>query len=347
MKRFEITIKPLSGFGTPLKGDTLFGHFCWQAANRPEWLDGGLDAALNAYPEEPFAVFSSAVPKLPGKPDRYLLKRPDLPLHMLFKEKDPGDRVLNYQGLKHRKSKKWMLSSIEKPIALHNSAFLNDREAANAVCPAASDALGKDVDAFEEHGFFQGFDQPHNTINRLTGTTGKGAFAPYSMHNVYYGAGMELAIFVLVHPKWTDIDRVVQALRDIGRFGFGRDASIGMGRFEVASLKEHALSLPKKTDGIYTLAPCLPRGRALADRCRFTPFTRFGRHGDRLAISRNPFKAPVIMADEGAVFLPDLGAPFEKPYVGSAVTGVSKVEPGTVVQGYAPYLPIRLEKSDE
>ena len=49
------------------------------------------------------------------------------------------------------------------------------------------------------------------------------------------------------------------------------------------------------------------------------------------------------MADEGAVFIPNDKGVFDKPYIGRAVTGVSKAEPSSVVQGYAPYLPLKLE----
>jgi hypothetical protein len=62
-----LTITPLSPFGTPLKGDTLFGHVCWQAAEDPALLDGGLERWVGLYPERPFAVFSSAFPLLTGE----------------------------------------------------------------------------------------------------------------------------------------------------------------------------------------------------------------------------------------------------------------------------------------
>jgi CRISPR-associated protein Csm4 len=348
VKRFEITIKPQSGIGTPLKGDTLFGHFCWQAANQPELVDGGLEAALEMYPTEPFAVFSSAFPKLAETPPRYILKRPDLPLHMFLEDKGESDRFAYYQGLKNQKKKKWMVLIEDNPLSLESAVFLDDRELAEIAGVHLEQARPRSrMEGRDGLALCKWFDQPHNTINRLTGTTGKGSFAPYNMQNLYYTAGTELAVFVLFNEKWTDIERVVKALANIGRFGFGRDASTGLGRFEVSGCKESPQPLPKKSEGIYTLAPCLPGDKDTSRRCRFTPFTRFGRHGDRLAISRNPFKAPVIMADEGAVFLPESNTPFAKPYIGSAVAGVSKVQPTAVVQGYAPYLPIRLENKHE
>jgi CRISPR-associated protein Csm4 len=76
----------------------------------------------------------------------------------------------------------------------------------------------------------------------------------------------------------------------------------------------------------------------------FAPFTRFGRHGDVLAKSSNPFKNPVIMADEGAIFMPaDLDRTMNKPYIGTAVTNISKAEPNAVTQGYSLYIPVIVE----
>lgn len=92
MRFYAITITPISGFATPLKGDTLFGQFCWQIANRPDsFLHGGQkfnDVIQNyAKGEKPFAVFSSAFPKL-DNPSRVALKRPDLPAGRFFPLKD-------------------------------------------------------------------------------------------------------------------------------------------------------------------------------------------------------------------------------------------------------------------
>ena len=85
MKLYEITIKPVSGFGTPLKGDTLFGHVCWQAAYVAKILNGGLDKWIACYGEKPFAVFSTAWPKLCDKGKWfYAVKRPDVPLSRHF-----------------------------------------------------------------------------------------------------------------------------------------------------------------------------------------------------------------------------------------------------------------------
>ncbi len=321
MKFYEITIRPLSAFGTSLKGDTLFGHFCWQAAYDPSLVEGGLEKALAQYHKKPFAVFSTACPKIEGKSGRYVFKRPDVPLSWLFPV-NTEDCEQRYKDMKENKKRKWMLLGRDLQIDLRKATFIGNEDLAG------------------EQSLFRSFLQPHNTINRLSGTTGTGAFAPYSTVNDYYCPQTELVIFVWVEETLTRIESIRKGLETIGRFGFGRDASTGLGRFEVLNSEEIELPRVANANAAYTLAPCVPESY---NQAYFAPFIRYGKHGDRMATSRNPFKNPVIMADEGAVFVPNDADFFDKPYMGMAVAGVSKAQTNAVTQGYAPYLPLRLE----
>lgn len=316
MKLYEITLQPRSAFITPLKGDTLFGHFCWQAAYDPSLVDGGLEQQIALYGKEPFAIFSSAFHRT-KKEATWFLKRPDIPLRFFpaFVKMTKKERIRTAKEMKNRK---WM--PVTEPLVLN---------------PAR--------DAFQDIKQAQiTMSHPHNSINRLTDTTGKGMFAPYSTQTAWFFPDTILSVFVLIRETVTDIDRIVSGLRNIGRWGFGKDASTGMGRFDVTGSRELSLPDCSKADAFYTLAPSVPEKGAW-QRCFFSPFTRFGKHGAELATGGNPFKNPVIMADEGAVIFPDQSGAErckESPYTGSAVQNVSKIMPQTVVQGYAPVLPI-------
>ena len=46
MKTYIVTIKPCSGFGTPIKGDTLFGNICWQIAYHEGLWETSLEKLL-------------------------------------------------------------------------------------------------------------------------------------------------------------------------------------------------------------------------------------------------------------------------------------------------------------
>ncbi len=330
MDFYEIVIKPDSAFGTPLSGDTLFGHFCWQAAHDPALLKQDLDQAIREYPHTPFAVFSSAWPKSPDKDSLCYVKRPDIPLSQFMatdKHQSKKDRI---REAKELKSNKWITVHPDMRITATQEHLVSGSTLADR-------CTGDPTLAFED--IETPANQTRNTIHRLTGTTGTGRFAPFEVQKTVYAPGVLLSIFILIDTLFCDIEGIEQGLSRVGQFGFGKDATTGMGRFTVDAI--NALPLPDlaSADGLYTLAPCLPASDLFIHRF-FNPLVRFGKHGDVLARSGRPFKAPVIMAAQGAVLIPK--QPPQKPYVGQAVTNVSKAMPQTVVQAYAPVFPITL-----
>lgn len=342
MKLYEFLIKPKSGIGTPLKGDTLFGHFCWQAHYDPGLLKGGLDGWIDRYSNQPFLVLSSAWPKLTiNRKGYYVLKRPDLPLPMLFPFKDLN-REERMSERKAVRNKKWFLLEEDLVLNLNEVEYKSEAQLALEAYEELTHDSKRMMRGKENNILSVEFLRQHNTIDRRFQTTGEGLFAPYSMPSIFFYPEMELAVFALIDEEATDAERVSTALERIGSFGFGRDASTGLGRFDLAEVEEKALPNIPDADACYTLAPAVPEKNRYRDYY-FQPFTRFGRHGDALATSVHPFKNPIIMTDEGAVLVPADAESFNRPYVGRAVRNISKIQPGAVAQGYAPYLPLKLE----
>jgi CRISPR-associated protein Csm4 len=330
VKIYRITIEPRSPFGTPLKGDTLFGQFCWQAAYAPDLLTVPLDEAIRLYSEKPFAVFSSAFPSLLD--GGIALKRPDAPLDLLFdfsgksREDIIGDR-------KKFKKQKWLLCDKAAALAdFRTCEYMDDEEL----------TLRAGLKA-DKHSSVE--ESSHNSVSRLTGTTGGNGFAPFTQENTVYAPGGRLAVFVGIDEGLLPLETLKTGLERIGLSGFGRDASTGLGKFTVTECTEVDLAAygPAEPNALYTLSPSVPKKAEYKDAL-FTPFTRFGRHGDRLATSGKPFKNPVIMADEGALYFPhDMGEALQRPYMGSALAGLSKIQENAVAQGYSLYIPVRLE----
>jgi CRISPR-associated protein Csm4 len=341
MKTYEITIKPTSGFGTPIKGDTLFGHVCWQAAYDEGLFGLPLSKLLADYTANPFAVISSAYPKLE---DGYALKRPDMPLDKLFdfSNADTADIIRKRKDLK---GKRWLL--VSKSSRLTNikaeGLYLSDKELFEKLSISKDAETQRQIRKKGVKSFASDYTQPHNTINRLIGATSEGQFAPYSVDQTVYMPDTELVVFVGLRDDMK-IEQVVKAIKQIGYSGFGKDASTGLGKFDVIGYKEIELNTigSENPNACYTLAPCVPE-KDMFSQMFFTPFTRFGRHGDVLAKSGKPFKNPVIMADEGAVFIFKDKALTDKPYIGTAVTNISKAEPNAVTQGYSLYIPMKVE----
>ncbi len=345
MRTYEITIKPLSGFGTPLKGDTIFGHICWQAAYDAKLFGTPIDALLADYRPNPFLIISSAYPKLyKNNKAVYIFKRPDMPLSHPMDFGSSGCKE-HMRKRKDMKSKKWMpVKESQSIMSFKDIKYINDKELFEMVRDSVTADLQKDARKKGVKSFMADYSQPHNAINRLTGTTGEGRFAPFAVDQKVYFPQTELSIFVGLSDRIT-VKQVEDALSKIGECGFGKDASTGLGRFEVCgsdNIDLQSLGSPEP-NACYTLSPCVPETDVFL-RSFFSPFTRFGRHGDILAKSKNPFKNPVIMADEGAIFIPKEKVVFIKPYIGTAVTNISLAEEHkAVMQGYSLYIRVRVE----
>jgi CRISPR-associated protein Csm4 len=204
--------------------------------------------------------------------------------------------------------------------------------------------------------------QPHNTINRQTGTTGGERFTPYAMEQYWYskrtahlsnGAFQvetgSFDIYLVLDLARLTVEELSAALSDIGQLGFGRDASIGLGRFDIERLEETTLLSQADANAWLTLAPCVSQGLSLDPaRSFYQVFTRFGRHGDVEVLRGSPFKTPVLMAAGGAVLTPQKYQ--NRSFFGQGLGGdgsLSKTLPATVHQGYAPVIGIRLPTLDE
>jgi len=334
MNVYKITIEPVSNFGTPLKGDTLFGHICWQIYYNEKVFGKSLADILKDYNSDPVMVISSAYPQIKNT---IFFNRPDLPISDLLDLRSKDKREI-IKERKNLKKKRWMAVDVNSKISFKSQKYLSDSEVVMNIVEEKFDRDDRCSDRI-----IREFIQPHNTINRITGTTGENQFAPFSVEQFSYLKGMTLCVFVAIRDGM-NIDGIFEIIKKIGKIGYGKDSSTGLGRFDVKGYEKFDMKSigSENPNACYILSPCVPDKDAFK-QVYFKPFTRFGRHGDVLAKSSRPFKNPVIMADEGAVFVVKSPDVFNKPYIGTAITGISKAEPKSVMQGYSIYIPVRVE----
>jgi CRISPR-associated protein Csm4 len=309
MQTWKISLRPLAAFGTPLVGDTLFGQLCW--ALRLRRGEAGLTDLLAGYTEgRPFLVVSDAFPA-------GLLPRPSLPEALL-------GRVFDVKNRKEDKRKTWLPA---EHVGLPLVAWLDKVTAQDDKARARADVLTQ------------------NTINRLTGTTGTGQFAPRQVDRTVYPAGSLLDLYCVLDETRLDEAALREALADIGASGYGRDASTGLGKFEIAAMARHDWPASADLQHAITLAPCAPAPEALrAHECFYQPLTRFGRHGGQAALGgqNGPFKRPILLMKTGAFlsFTAPAVPAFHGTGLGGAAQIISGLIPETVHQGYAPLLPV-------
>ncbi len=331
MQHLVLGIEPRSAFATPLKGDTLFGQICW--ALRDRHGENRLRELLQGYTEgRPFAVVSDALPER-------CWPRPAVP-PLTFGELDPKDRkaakkrVWLHRDDFGRSIDEWLYHMSEDPD-----------ETGDGAGPIGSPEMPSRPLMKRETRF-------RNSIDRRTGTTTDEGFAPYGVPQFRYREGARLDCHIVHDADRIDADELRQAMRDIGSLGFGRDATVGLGRFTVERCEQgEETGLPLSQDHAtswLTLAPIAPQGLAWnSERCWYRPFTRFGRHGNVAVHLGHPFKAPVLLADTGAVLTPR--SHYEaRLFVGQGLGGASRPLshsiPETVHQGYAPVIGIRVPK---
>ena len=315
MQTYRLTLRPLSALGTPLAGDTLLGQLCWTLHH--QLGNQALTDMLQGYTEgRPFAVLSDAMPS--GH-----LPLPSLPSGVWQATAGADRKIL--------KKKRWLpLSVLREQLSNWQQLAVADAELGSAVERA----------------------QPHNTINRHTGTTGTGMFAPYTMGQTWLAPGCLLDVVVVLDEQRLSLEQLLAAFTYMGQHGYGRDASIGLGKFELVG-DAAAVTWPQPVQGApnawLTLGACAPQGLGFCPvRSHWHSLTRFGRHGDVAVQSGQPFKRPLLLAKAASVFWPEELDP-TRAFIGQGLGGasapVSLSMPQTIHQGYAPVVPLHLPAS--
>lgn len=300
MKLYRFTLSPQSAMGTSLVGDTLFGQLCWAVRNR--FGEARLTALLEGYTEQrPFMVVSDAFPQ-------GFLPLPTLP------------------------SKFWQTKTETDRKSLKKAQWVNIEDAENSAVKFWQECALQANVKFEK----ESQDQFHNTIDRQTNTTGEGQFAPYSTMLTWFGTVQKFDLYIVLDENRFTLEELQQVLNDVGSFGFGRDASIGLGKFQC--INPQVVNFLQQNANCYlTLANCAPKNLGLnKEYCYYQITTRFGRHGDIQALSSNPFKKPIILAKPAAIFTPEKYEP--RLFLGNGLSCISHAQPEAVHQGYAPVL---------
>lgn len=318
---YRVKIRPDSAFVTALAADTLFGHVCW--AIRHQFGETKLNELLTGYTEDqPFLVVGQPIPenKLP---------RPHLPLEML------GFNLSDASKRKQIKKRKWI--KFEEGLL-------------KASCQTWGQYATSDFDLTDENHHSQYEWQventrTHNSLSRITGSTGDAeeGFSPYQRKLIWFHPKAVFDCYIVLDESRFSIEEFTAVFEQIGAFGYGKEASSGLGKFTLLSIDACDFTTKSEHNAYLTLGPCLPQGGQWKPRdCYYTTTVKFGRHGAEAVYMGSPFKNPVLMAETGSVFTPQSMS--SKLFIGRGVTAISKTIQQTVHQGYAPVLSVRIEQ---
>lgn len=250
----------LGSITAPPTAPTLWGHLAWWV--RYTQGEAAVQAWLEDFRHDPPFLLSSAFPT-------GYLPRPLLPQ---LRVADTATRKA-LKGIRYLR-----ISTFAKVIEEGEAALLSAPELTQGKAPLLRLAA-----------------QTRVGISRLSGAAQEGILFT---DRVYWLSGPKQAqtwtIYVQVRRQADYLDT---ALSDIGTFGYGGKASVGLGRFEVIDTQEIDLPEAKHPTSYVTLAPTLPQGEGY-----WALETYWGRLGGHYAHADTPFKRPYLRAKEGSVF---------------------------------------------
>ena len=175
----------------------------------------------------------------------------------------------------------------------------------------------------EEINFFEKKQVVKNSISRISFTTEKEIFTPYSLEEIEFKT--DICMYVLF-DNFT-LEEIKERLNLIGKSGFGKKSSIGKGQFEVEIDETFKGFKTFDTNYYITLSSAIFNG---VKNAFYDVWTKFGKFHS----SNTPFKKPVVFAKPSAIIKTD-----KKEYIGKAVdNGYNEI---SFVSGYSIIIPIK------
>lgn len=317
MAWLEVEITPRSSFVTPLNGGTLFGQWCAMLGGRNQRHLTDLLQGYTAH--RPFAVVGD--PRPHGH-----LPRPTLPMYRFGTV--PG------LGSKEAKARQWMPDGRAQELPLE--AWLRE-------CRSERDLLEDEAagGVWRQESFHPLRDCRHGSLDRA---------AEHGQEETWFHPGIRVVVDVILDDDRIDAQTFLSLLDELGWQGYGAGASRGAGRFEVVGAAPRAWRAATGGEVLLTLGHCTPLGVTPTQRLNsfYRAVVHHGRHG---ALGSGPghdtrvVKAPILLALPGAVLAPPAG--YALPFYGRGLGGdgsLSLVAPLTVHQGYAPVLPVTMNR---
>lgn len=326
MHTYRAILRPHSATRTPWQADTLFGHLCWLL--RYDQGDAALAAFLARYQAgDPPLLFSDG---FPGE----WLPRPLVPrAPASLADKAAGIAAMGQA--KREKHIRWVSRSEFHALRRGEPIALPPRP-----------AIGEGQTVLK------------NAINRTTGGTTPIDDLPGGAGNLYnaeeyafsQGAGpsrtgLDIAVYVrAADDAWAEQARTL--LAQLARGGYGAKKSAGYGHFALESWAPFPDldAAPPGANGFISLSNWVP-AQGDPSEGYYETLVKYGKLGEELANSANPFKFPLVLLKAGSCF--HAPGPIREWY-GRLVERIAPLPDVPVVQyGYAFAVPAALPPGDQ
>jgi CRISPR-associated protein Csm4 len=309
MPYYRINVKPKGAWETDLVSGTIWGHLAWTILYRDgehkfkEWL--------NSQENNPWLISSwmpvGQLPRPHLKPSAKPDDKPSVEVMKISKKY----KKLNYisenifNQIRDSIDEKKLFEALKKEYAENNELYSHK------------------VDSYI---------QPHNTINRLTGSTpDSGGLFFQDINLLTKGYGFQFFIFTEDEQK----ENIKNLFDIIEKIGFGANNSTGKGFMNFVISDETGLFNKKNENN---RAMSLSHGVLTNEmkEPRYKQHIHFGKLGGSFANSSiSPFKYPILMTKPGATFSSDLS---ENLFFGKILADVHHEL--KEIRHYAVHLPV-------
>ena len=290
MKLYRFRLHPLAPWRSRWHADTLAGMLCWVHARSagPEALER--DILQPARSDRPAFVLSDACPG-----DLLPLPR--------FAAQLPA--TISHDVRKRLKRSPW--------ISREAFRHLQRGEPVRPEDIVGSPALRRST-------------QLRNVLNRATDTTAEGGTL-FSVGEWQLDRTVEyLTVYARLRSDF--VEQFTELLRELGEAGFGADASVGRGQFELHGEPEvdSELDTVAGSDSLIVVSTFQPGAADPTDGV-WELFTKYGKLGPDYGVE-DVFKRPLVMLRPGACFRDPVG----RAFVGRAIPAQELLHPDTVRQ---------------
>lgn len=280
---YKLSIKPKSGLLTGLHSDTIFGHLCFRL--KECFGEDALTAFLDCYKQgSPVVTISGGMPENNGV--QYF----PLPVYDYNYDLKPFDakkeKIANFLKLKKLKKIKLI------PAGKLNSFLQNPSEPLQL---NEEDTNNTPFYTYEMRTCVQ--------ISRETfRSEDEKLFRLAPMYLKPQSAGLYILIKVIDKEKYLEYE-IENLLKSVFTLGYGCKKSSGFGEFEIDGYEEYeSLYEAKKPAGFITLSNYLPAETDGIEECSYDFAVKYGVMGEENALSKNPFKKPLIFMLPGSCF---------------------------------------------